>query len=149
MSEQPKLHHLAIGLIMVGSAAAAVGCGGSAESAPLTKKQFVREANAICADATAERASASKDLAASDGDGGEAESEEAADALVAPVRIMSDELADLQAPRGDARAVGAIVAAFEAGAAKVEADPVAPDVAFAFARADRLALEYGLAACLV
>lgn len=77
------------------------------------------------------------------------EAEVVSEALVSPVQAMAEELGDLGVPNGDEKQVEAIVAAFEAGVAKVEADPVGSESGLSFAKANELALEYGLTDCTV
>jgi hypothetical protein len=125
------------------------GCGDSSEAAPLKKSAFVQQANVICVDATQERNEASKELTENEGDGGSAEAAEAAEALVSPVESMAGEISDLGAPKGDEKEIEEIVAAFEAAAAKVEKDPLAPESTSAFAEANEMATAYGLTDCSV
>lgn len=106
----------------------------------------MKEANAICLSAERERNRASADLP--DGDGSD-EAEVVVEALVSPVKEMNEELRELGPPNGEAKQVGAIVAAFEAGVAKAEASPEPPDSVVAFTKANRLALEYGLVDCQI
>jgi hypothetical protein len=136
-----------VGLLLVAIAAAAIGCGGSAEAKPLTKAEFVLQANEICQGAEEERKQGEEELVEGDqADQAEGE-EEVVEALVAPVGTMAEELGDLGPPKGDEKQVAAIVKAFEAGVAKLEADPLASDAASAFAKADELAAAYGLSEC--
>jgi hypothetical protein len=69
--------------------------------------------------------------------------------LVAPVGTMAEELGGLGPPKGDEKQVAAIVKAFEAGVAKLEADPLASNAPSAFAKADELAAAYGLTDCVI
>jgi hypothetical protein len=126
--------------------AAANGCGGgSSDSEPLKRPEFVEKANAICLEADEDRKQGTEDLV----DGEDARQSQITEALVAPVEAMSDELSELGPPPGDAKEVEAIVSAFEAGVAKLEADPTARGAATAFDRANELAKDYGLTDCTV
>jgi hypothetical protein len=124
------------------------GCGDSSEAAPLKKPAFVQQANAICVNATQERKQASKELTEDEGDGSD-EATAATEALVAPVQSMATELSELGIPKGDDKEIEEIVAAFEAGATKLEEDPAGPDAASAFTKANEKAAAYGLDDCSV
>jgi hypothetical protein len=138
----PRLYYL-VAVAIVGAGLLAVGCGDSS-SGPLTKAEFVQEANSICRDADAERSEA---LQAADGD---AELANLAIDAVAPVESMAEELGELSPPAGEAKEVRAIVAAFEAGVAEVKAEPADPTTAIAaFAEANELAEDSGLTDCVV
>ncbi|HVQ57395.1 MAG TPA: hypothetical protein VMS60_00670 [Solirubrobacterales bacterium] len=127
---------------------ALIGCG-SGDSGPLKKSAFVEEANAICVEAEQERKQGTEDLV-DDGDVDPSEEAEVvSEALVSPVQTMTEELGDLSPPKGDEKQVKAIVAAFEDGVAKVEADPVGAEEKLPFAKANELALEYGLTDCTI
>lgn len=123
----------------------ASGCGGSGSSDPLTKAEFVEQANSICRDAATERSEELRDAA--DGDPGLAE---LATAALTPTQEMLEELGELSPPAGDAAKVAAILKAFKAGVAEVEADPTDPTVAMAaFPEASSLAEGYGLTDCAI
>lgn len=142
-----KLASITILLLLV--CVGVVGCGGSGDSEPLNKPAFVEEASAICVEADEERQQGTDDLVDGDEVDPSEEAEVVSDALVAPVQTMAEELGDLGPPKGDEKQVEAIVAAFEAGAAKAEADPVGSEAELPFAKANELALEYGLSDCTI
>lgn len=130
--------------------AAAIGCGGSSEAAPLKKAEFVNQANAICVTAQAEREGQRQELAESaDESGGPGEAEAVMALLLEPIDQMTEELGDLGPPKGQEKEVAAIVAAYEEGASKLEADPSGVDSSAAFDKANELAQEYGLKACTI
>jgi hypothetical protein len=149
----------ALGIASVGLIAGvlAIGCGGSSSggststssvstsSGPLDKSEFVQQANAICANAESERDEVLRSAGGAEPTGGEL----AMDALP-PVQKMTEELGELTPPAGDEKQVTRIVAAFEAGIEKIEANPgdLNADIA-AFAEADRLAEAYGLTECTI
>lgn len=131
-------------------AAIAAGCGNSSSTEPLTKAEFVAQADAICASAQQERKSQSKELVEQNAEAaGSEEAEAATQQLLEPVEKMTEELADLGPPKGDAQEVAAIIAAFEKGSAAVSADPTGPKVTSAYGEANQLAAEYGLADCSI
>jgi hypothetical protein len=138
-------------------AAFAVGCGNGGETtaAPLTKAQFIKQADAICTR-------------------GQQRFQELFDGYMrqtpnptpAPERTLAqwteivetafapalereiDELRALTAPRADERQVNAILAAVEDGLRGVEKDPsVEADAEEQFRKSTRLADEYGLTVC--
>jgi hypothetical protein len=138
-----------VGLAALVVAAAVTGCGGSGEAQPLTKSQFVLQANEICQGAAEEQKQGGEEITADD-QLDQSEGEEAVvEHLVAPVGAMAEELGDLGPPEGDQQQVAAIVRAFEAGVAKLEADPLAKNAASAFANADELAAAHGLTDCSI
>lgn len=136
-------------LALLLGAVAMVSCGGSGDSGPLKKPAFVEEANAICVEAEEERKQGTEDLVNDDDVDPSEEAEVVSEALVAPVQTMTEELSDLGPPKGDEKQVEAIVAAFEAAVAKVEADPVGAEAKLPFAKANGMALEYGLTDCTI
>ncbi|MGV1048670.1 MAG: hypothetical protein ACOYD4_09140 [Solirubrobacterales bacterium] len=131
-------------------ASIAAGCGSdSSTAAALKKPAFVQQANAICLEATDQRKQASKELVESGEEGGSDEAAEGTEALLSPVREMTEELGELGAPKGDEKQVEDITAAFEAGIAKLEEEPTGPKSASAFAKANELAAAYGLTDCAI
>jgi hypothetical protein len=126
-----------------------IGCGGSGEAEPLTKPAFMAQASAVCAKAQTAREGQRQELAELGGDSGAEDPAAVMDLLLKPVEEMSDELGDLGPPKGEEAEVGAIVSAYEEGAAELEADPVAGNAVTAFDRANRLAAAYGLTECAI
>ena len=118
----------------------AIGCGGSSQSEPLTKSEFVKQANVICATAQEERAGQPKEMSGSETD---------VETLTEPVEKMAEELGDLAAPAGQQKEVAALVASYEAGVSKLSTDPLGADSASAFAKANQLAADYGLSGCSI
>jgi hypothetical protein len=135
-----------LGLSIVLSAA---GCGSSSEAEPVTKAEFVKQANQICSSA---RSELEEGLAeAADGAAEPQRDEVISDVILPTVQQMSEDLGDLEPPKGDGEEVQAIVAGFEGGVQKVKANAgadLAEDVA-AFGHADELAEEYGLTDCRI
>ena len=140
----PKYFYMALAFVLVTGVFAA-GCGGSGSSDPLTKAEFVEQGNSICRETGTERSKALRDAA--DGDPGLAELTAAA---LTPTQEMIEELGELNPPNSDAAKVTAMLKAFRAGIAEVEADPANPTVAMAaFAEASKLAESYGLTDCVI
>jgi hypothetical protein len=141
---------LAACLVALALAGAIVGCGGSSEAAPLTRAAFVKQANGICARAQDERKKGTKEAASAASGVDESEEEDAlADALLEPVKTMTGELDDLGPPKKHEEQIGAIIAAFEDGTEKLETDLGSSQAPNAFAKADKLAVRYGLTACII
>jgi hypothetical protein len=130
---------LAAGLLV----ALAVGCGGSSEAAPLKKAQFIKQGDAICATAQAEREGQREELLE------QSSESDAMQILLEPIENMTGELGDLGVPVGQEKQVEAIISAYEEGAAKLEADPGGPNSAAAFDKANELAADYGLTGCSI
>jgi hypothetical protein len=129
-------------------ASAMPGCGSSSEAAPLKKPQFVQQANAICRNWEDERKKALKE-ATEQSAGGEPElTSTVMEAVLPSIQKMTDELAELGAPRGDEKKVQGIIAEFERGIETLEEEPaeVPTDVA-AFSKATEAAEAYGLTSC--
>jgi hypothetical protein len=124
-------------------AALVIGCGGPSEAAPLGKAQFVKQADAICLTAQAEREGQRKEVSE------QASESDAMQILLEPIESMTVELGDLGAPVGQAKQVEAIISAYEEGAAKLAAGPGGPDSASAFEKANELAASYGLTGCAI
>jgi hypothetical protein len=129
------------------------GCGSgsssTSDSEPLTKAEFVDQANAICRSANEERKQGTEDLEAGGQSNPSGETTEGVEALVDPIVTMTEELAELAPPKGDSARAKAIVASFLEGVAKLEAEPASFQTSSAFAKADELAPRYGLAECTI
>lgn len=125
------------------------GCGGSDSSTPLTKAEFAKRGTEICETAASGRTQASKEAAKQSGSGGTKEGKEITEALLDPVRKMTEELAELTPPKNQAKALEALVSALEAGIAKIEAEPAGGETASAFSKANELTKEVDLTACEV
>lgn len=139
-----------MGILLV--TAAVAGCGGGGTTA-LTRAEFRKQADAICASREAEK---NKALTAALERLGREHKQSQRDqeklistVAVPPIAQMTDELSGLGAPEGEEAKVEAMVAAFEEELEKVEADPagaVTGKVGF-FEKADKLAKGFGLKAC--
>jgi hypothetical protein len=127
----------------------AAGCG-SSEPDPLTKAEFTKQGNSICKNSAEEREAKTSEAAKEDKGGSEEEEFETfvADAALPPIQDMTEELAGLGVPKGDEKEVEAMVVAFEVGVEKLEANPRTLSGP-AFAKADKLAEDYGLTECKI
>lgn len=136
---------LAIGLVIA-------GCGGASD--PLTRAEFLERGNAICRQTQQERDAAAKEVAKEGAPGSEGSSQSGLEAFVTevalpPIQKMTEELAGLKPPKRDEKQVAAIIAGFEKGIAKLEANPQGPAIVNAFSSADKQAEAYGLNNCTI
>ena len=133
------------------SASILAGCGSGGGDA-LTKAEFVKQANAICArgertkDTALEaffRENQQTQLQKSDEEGLVTE------VALPPIQTMTEELAELAPPADEKKATGAIVGGYEAAAREIERNPaiVISSSASPFAKANKLAARYGLETC--
>lgn len=149
-----RLIALLVGAMAVAMVAA--GCGGDGDDdSSLTKAQFVKQGNAICAagnkkmegefEAFAKEHNLSEKKAPS-----EAQFTELAEQIIVPgVSTQVEELRGLPAPSGDEEQVDEILTAAEDAVAETEDDPssVADEKTDPFAEANKLARAYGLTTC--
>ncbi len=136
----------AVALLLV---ALAAGCGGSSDAAPLKKSQFVAQADGICASAKAEQEELGKEFAEQGEADGSEDPESVMQEILDPVAKMTDDLADLGPPVGQEKEVEAIIAAYEDGIAKLEAELAGEGTVSAFDKANELAEGYGLEDCTI
>jgi hypothetical protein len=138
-----------VGAILV-AALLAVGCGGG-DSEPLTTGEFIEQGNQICIEAAEERGDALKAAAE---DSSDESLEEEMDTIVVDTALpvitdMTEELGDLELQNGKQGEVDAIVAAFEEGIKKLEADPELSLGGEPFKAANEKAESYGLTDCVI
>jgi hypothetical protein len=155
---------LALLASVVAIALVAAGCGSSSDTtgsteaseSSLTKAEFVKKGNAICAAGNKEIEEQFADFAKEEdlnekAPPTKAQSKNAAEKVLIPT--ISGELEGLRnlgTPEGDEGEVDAILTAAEEGLEKGEEDPVAlieEEGGDPFAKADELANEYGLSVC--
>jgi hypothetical protein len=127
------------------------GCGSSnSQSEPLTKTAFIQQGNEICHRATEERKQGTKEAISKAADADKSdEAQVFIETLLAPVETMTDELGELGPPKREERQVEAIIAAFEGGTKKIEADPGLAQAPSAYSEANELAARYGLTECTI
>ncbi|MDQ3572963.1 MAG: hypothetical protein M3383_08910 [Actinomycetota bacterium] len=135
-----------------------VGCGGDDSedhskpvvADPITKVEFLREADEICFASEAQIEAAADDILAGNGKADPAEVKRIARGIVVPA--LEAEVAAIGAlrfPAGDEAKIRAILAATEAGVAQIEADPAGllDGVPQPLREAQRLAAAYGSRQC--
>ena len=139
-------------------AALIAGCGGDEDdggfspvvSGPVSKLEFLRQADEICVSTESRIEAAADDLVTAKKDPAPAEVESVALEIVVPA--LESEVAAigaLGAPEGDEAEVQAILDATEAGIAEIEADPQAllDGAPESLRRAEMLASRYGSRQC--
>jgi hypothetical protein len=135
---------------------ASVGCGGGGESSgSLTKAQFLKKANAICAKGTKEFGKGDvafwKRHGGPRSDANQALTNELQLTVALPIR--KEELRQIRAlglPRGSEQRVEKMLAAWQAGIKKGEAEPASLDSAgpaYAFYKSYSMGIDYGLVKC--
>lgn len=128
-----------------------VACGGgddapsSAEPEPLTKAEFVTQAEEICAEGNQELEAAAEQFSAQPSE--EEITQFAEDELVPNIQQQHDDIAALGAPEGDEDEVQAILDSLQEGIDAVEQDPASLLSGDPFAEASDLADSYGLPKC--
>jgi len=145
---------LAAALLMAGCGSDS-DTGTASDEAPvaLSKPQFVKQGNQICAQGLKEKdqaVSVALKESAAEG-GGPPNSSDikkmVEKAVLPPYGKVVDQLGQLGAPKGDEAKVEKMVGEFESAMQDVEADPVKATKKNAFEAADEAAEAYGLDAC--
>ena len=131
--------------------AGATGATG-ATGEPLSKDEFITEADAICEAGDQEIDAEAQDFFPEGGSPGAAEEEAFVSEVVVPnIQEQLDGIAALTPPEGDEDEVQAILAAAQQAVDELEEDPSALSGGGGggdpFAEANRLAQDYGLKAC--
>lgn len=140
---------------VVAIVAVVAGCGGDSDSdsSSLTKAEFVKEADAICAKGEKSIEDGAEEFAEENDVDTEnptkAQQEEVIVDVVAPgIRSQAEEIDALGAPSSDEDKVEAIVAAVEEGADELEDDPAQLiEGDNPLAKGSKLAKEFGLEVC--
>lgn len=142
---------IAVVLGVLAVAIAGAGCGGGDDSGSgLTKAEFVKQGDAICAEADAEKNAGLEAAFERQTKSGNPLSKGFEQKLVTevalpPVSAMTEELAALDAPDEEAEA---IVSAYEESVREIEDDPSSVlGGSNPFEAADKLAGEYGFKRC--
>jgi hypothetical protein len=152
-----------VGLFVACAAVAMIvgGCGGSddntdsTDSAELTKAQFLKQGNAICAKANEEVGKEFEEFAKENklSEGKEPTEELLAEAveeiLLPSVTQQVEEIRELGVPAGEEKQVDKILTAAEEGIEEAEDEPAsaAAQTGGPFDDADKLATAYGLKRC--
>ncbi|MGI8728086.1 MAG: hypothetical protein ACR2K6_10475 [Solirubrobacterales bacterium] len=133
---------------------AMIGCGGGDDGSttvgtPLSKPDFVAQADSICTDETAEAQKAAEERFGDQTPSDEQIQSYVDEVLVPNLEDQANQIDELGAPTGDDDQVGAIVDALRSGIDELENDPtiLTDGDGTAFAEANKLAADYGLDAC--
>lgn len=147
---------LAVSMAIV-AAAIVVGCGGGddtsdSSTATLSKAEFIKEADAICADADQQGQEEAEEFAKENDFSLDAPTdeqlEEAISAILAPsLNQQAEEISALGAPEGDEEQIEALTASLEDVAGKIEDDPGIVINGEALTEPSELAEDYGLKVC--
>lgn len=121
-------------------------------SGPLTKADFVKQANQICRSGTEEKEKAVLKVAKLATDSGKPPSTQTVENVVNGVILplyeeIVDQLAGLEAPEADQAQVEKMVSAYQADLGKAEAEPIKATKENLFRDANDLAEAYGIESC--
>lgn len=131
----------------------AIGCGSSSSGEGVSKKQFAKQADAICEKANEKQEQLlESELRKLAGKGSLSNSEKehiVNSAGIPPLEEEATKLDELPAPSGEEEKVEGIIAAIEDGTAQVEKEPAAfaEGESSAFAEAEKLASKFGMKVC--
>lgn len=135
------MRRVALVMGLLAAVAIAGGCGGggdgggdaseSTSANAITKAEFVKQAEAICARAVKKRDAAVKEILKAEGETGEAAPADQRDqfinliseAVVPPMTQMNEELDELGTPEVGGAKIDAMVQGFASGLAEIEANP--------------------------
>jgi len=125
------------------------GCGGGDDEASLTKAEFIKQGDAICAEAEEKKnAALEKAFQKKENQSSQKAVQErlVTEVALPPVATMAEELADLGAPDDQA---SAIVEGYEEAVEEIEADPAAAVASEEgpFKEPNELAADYGFKEC--
>jgi len=144
-------------LLAMALAGLVIGCGGgdsttgatNASSAPLTKQEFLKQANATCVKNLEEKdAALRKAFSEQQGTPSTKTLEALAVEVVLPAyENLVEELGQLNPPSGDAAAIDGIVADFETELKQVKKSPNKMIQSEPFKKTDEAAKNYGLETC--
>ncbi len=140
-------------VLLLSMSSVLVACGGgddesttTSEPEPLTKTEFVAQAEEICAEGNQAIETAAEDISAEPTD--EEITEFAEEVLIPNVQQQHDDLAALGAPEGDEEAVEEILSSLQAGLDLVKDDPASLlSSEDPLGEASDLAEAYGLTEC--
>lgn len=132
------------------STLALAGCGenetkAAAEPSALTKAEFIKQADAICAASEARIEKLGSEI--SENSSMEEITAFLEKKVIPELTSTVEKVRDLEPPKADADEVDAMLDALEAEVAKVKETPIAIMGDDAFADANKLAADYGLTTC--
>jgi hypothetical protein len=140
----------AVSAISIVSALALGGVAGAAGDKPLTKKQFIKQADKYCAAGNDALGVLGQTYFAGLGKNEQPDPATIAAFWVGARPILEAEISDIRAlaePKADAKTVKKILSAVQDAVDGIDADPQTAFTGNPFAKADRLARRYGLKVC--
>lgn len=146
-----KLRTLAI-LAGLATLVLVAGCGGDDSSssttaaAPLTKDEFISQADQICADGDAAIQDAQPDFG-SNGPSQDDLNAFVTDTLVPNLQDQHDQIAALGVPEGDEDTISSVLDALQSAIDSLESDPSSITSTDAFTDVNQQAQDYGLTKC--
>lgn len=143
---------LVLALFLAGTALVAAGCGGGGEdtSTSLTKAQFVKQANAICANYNKQMAADFSKYAKEQSGGGSTQISPAEAVAKATIPATKEELEDLRAlpvPSGEEEKVEALLERRQEALEKIEDEPLFKTAGDPFEEFNQPLTDYGLTEC--
>jgi phosphoglycolate phosphatase-like HAD superfamily hydrolase len=140
------------GLVLALALIAASGCGSSSDPETMTKAEFAKQANKICAEATNDRQKVIAEVAEATNPKAnqEAAQAEALQKAMPTYEKAAEQIDQLGAPKGEEKKVERLVEAMEEAAERAKADPHSAVITnLPFRKADAIAQELGLKECAV
>lgn len=141
-----------VGLLLALTLVAGVGCGSSSEPEALTKAEFAKQANEICAESARDRQKIIAEVAEASNPKGNQEpvQEEIIQKAMPTYEGATEQIAELGAPKGEEEKVETLVGAMEEAAERAKADPHTAVISnVPFRKADKAAQELGLKECVI
>ena len=141
-----------VSLVVAFALVAVVGCGGGSDSSSLTKAEFSKQGNKICAEATQARSKiVGEAVKNADPKANQEDLQvELIEKIVPTYESAAEKIGDLGAPKGEEEKVENLVGEMEDAADRVMADPHTAAISnVPFRKADKVAQELGLKECVV
>jgi hypothetical protein len=127
------------------------GVTGAAGGEPLSKQEFIKQADAICAKGDREINQTGQEVLGGQQPSSEELEQFGSETVVPNIQNQIDQIRALTPPEGDEEEVSAILDAAQRGVDEIEQDPSllgqGQDAGGAFEEANRLAQDYGLTDC--
>jgi hypothetical protein len=140
----------AVGATVIAVAVAFGGIAAASGNKQLTKKQFIKQADKICKAFDDEQNQVAEQYFANTPQNQQPDPATITafwTAIKPAFEQQIDDIRALREPKSDTKAIKRLLAAVEAGSKKVDADPPAALTGQPFAKADKLAKQYGFKIC--
>lgn len=144
-----------VALSVVTAAIFLPGCGGgdSTTAQPLTKKEFIRQANAICVKGVKEKdqilEAGLKELADKGHEPAKKDLETVVLEILPPLEQVIHDLGELSPPAADQKAINKLLAKYEAVLQKAESEPSSALGASFLVAPNEASRTYGLTSCIL